>query len=279
MPANNDLDIPFMPSTLETIDAALFDFLNDELNIFTTTNKGWKKVPIYWVSAERAYHAKNNKDSRDSLGSVILPAMTLERVSVIKDLQKKGSIFGHVPERSDEKGGALQISRLVQQDKSANFANADSHRINRQINFPRKNKKVVYQNLFIPLPIFLDITYEINVKTEYQQQLNEIVTPFITKTGGINHFMIEKEGHRYESFIQQDFAVDSNVSNVGEEERKYNSKITIKVLGYVIGEGNNREKPKIAVRENRVQVRLGRERVIVGDIPEHLGDDQGFYRS
>jgi hypothetical protein len=275
----NDLDIPFMPSTLETVDGALFDFLNEEMNIFATTNKGWKKVPIYWVSAERAYHTKNNKDSRDSLGSVILPAITLERTSVVKDLNKKGSIFAHIPEEPDEKGGVLQVSRLIQQDKSAVFANADSHRINRQLNFPRKNKKIVYESLYIPLPVFLDMTYEINIKTEYQQQLNEIVTPFMTKTGGINHFIITKEGHRYESFIQQDFVSDTNASNIGEEERKFNSKITIKVLGYVIGEGNNRDKPKIAVRENRVQVRLGRERVIVGDVPEHLGDDQGFYRS
>jgi hypothetical protein len=69
------------------------------------------------------------------------------------------------------------------------------------------------------------------------------------------------------------------VSNISEEERKYDAKVIIKVLGHIIGEGDNRDRPKIAVRENRVQVRLGRERVITGDVPDHIGEDQGFYRS
>ena len=40
----------FMPSTLETIDFAVYNWLNDDLNIFATTNKGWKKIPIVWAS-------------------------------------------------------------------------------------------------------------------------------------------------------------------------------------------------------------------------------------
>ena len=279
MPTNKNLDIPFMPSSIETVDSALYEHINNIMNIHTTTNKGWKKVPVVWVSAERAFHTKNDKDSRDSLGSVILPAITIERTSVVKDLEKKGAIYGAIPEENDHKGGVLQINRVIQQDKTAAFRNASSHRTHKQLNFPKKGEKIVYESTFIPLPIFVDVTYELNLKTEYQQQINEIITPFITRTGGLNHFLIEKDGHRFESFIQQDFGLESNVSNVSEEERKYDAKVTIKVLGYLIGEGNNRDKPKIAIRENRVQVRLGRERVITGDVPDHIGEDQGFYRS
>ena len=268
-----------MPSKIETIDRAFYTWLDEKMNIHSTTNKGWKKVPVIWVSAERAFHTKNDKDSRDDLGSVILPAITVERTSIVKDLQKKGAIYANIPEEGDHKGGVLQINKIIQQDKTANFRNAASHRTHRQLNFPKKGEKIVYQSMFIPLPIFIDVTYELNIKTEYQQQLNEIITPFVTKTGGINHFMVEKDGHRFESFIQQDFGLESNVSNFSEEERQYNAKVAIKVLGYVIGEGDNRDKPKIAIRENRVQVRLGRERVITGDVPDHIGEDQGFYRS
>ena len=115
------------------------------------------------------------------------------------------------------------------------------------------------------------------MKAEYQQQLNEILTPFITRTGGVNHFLINHDGHQYESFIQQDFSFENNVSNMGEEERKYESLVQIRVLGYLIGDEKNQEQPKIVIRENAVQVRLGRERVIMGDIPEHI-DKNGFYR-
>ena len=51
-------EISFMPSTLETIDSALFEWLDNELNIFATTNKGWKKVPIIWSGTERSSQIK-----------------------------------------------------------------------------------------------------------------------------------------------------------------------------------------------------------------------------
>jgi len=59
------------------------------------------------------------------------------------------------------------------------------------------------------------------------------------------------------------------------EERKFETTIEIKVLGYLVGEGKNQERPKIVIRENAVEVRIPRERIIVGDIPEHA-DEQGY---
>ena len=49
----------------------------------------------------------------------------------------------------------------------------------------------------------------------------------------------------------------------------YETSIKIKVLGYLLGEGPNRERPKITIRENAVEVKIPRERVILGDIPQH----------
>ena len=54
-----------MPSTLETIDRAFYEWVDESLNIFSSTNTGWKKVPLTWVSAERSFQVKNNKDLRD----------------------------------------------------------------------------------------------------------------------------------------------------------------------------------------------------------------------
>ena len=81
-----------MPSTLETIDKAMFDYIDDELNIFTTTNKGWKKVPVVWLSAERAHQIKSNKDLRDMSGSFVLPAITVNRSSVVKDPARRADL-------------------------------------------------------------------------------------------------------------------------------------------------------------------------------------------
>tara|TARA_Y100000034_G_C6888557_1_gene408359 strand:+ start:978 stop:1844 length:867 start_codon:yes stop_codon:yes gene_type:complete len=266
-----------MPSTLETIDEAFFDYIDQKINIFSTTNKGWKKVPTIWLSAERSYQIKNNKNLRDSNGSIILPVITIERTAVVKDPQRKGIYYGNIPPVNDEKGGSIVIARKINQDKTANFANADALRTRKQINFPRPNNKVVYQTVTMPMPVYIDINYSLTLRTEHQQQMNEIVTPFITRTGGINYFTFGKDQHSYEAFIQQDFSQENNVASLEVEERIYLTKVDIKVLGYIIGQDKNQEQPKIVVRENAVDYKMPRERVMVGDIPTHSTKGP-FYR-
>jgi len=272
-------EVSFMPSTIETIDTAFLNYINDTLNISVTTNKGFKKVPVIWVSAERALQIKRDKGLRDDKGILKLPMLTIERKSMKKDPSMKGVAWAHIPETNDRKGGALVVARRIQQEKTSNFLNADSARLEGsmsaadvgegQQNFPSKNPgKVVYETVSMPIPTYIVVDYAVTVRTEYQQQINEIITPFITKTGQINNFFIEHEGHRFEGFIQGDFGQSSNVASLGEEERMYEVPITIKILGYLIGEGPNRERPKITIRENAVEVKIPRERVIMGDIPE-----------
>ena len=279
-----------MPSTLETVDYAMYNWLSDELKLFTTTNDGWERVPVIWASAERAYQVKRDDDLRDIDGALVLPIITIERANVTKDLSRKGTAWGNVPPVNDEKGGSITIARRIKQDKTANFANADSWRRThesgtKQRTFPTRDKfgylkptnKVVYETITIPMPVYLDITYSISIKTEYQEQMNDLTTPFMTRTGGINYFTVSHDGHRFESFIQGDISQDNNVSSMDTEHRTYETKIDIKTLGYIIGEDKNQEQPKIVVRENAVEVKLPREKVIFGDLPEHIKKG-GFYR-
>ena len=50
---------------------------------------------------------------------------------------------------------------------------------------------------------------------------------------------------------------------------KFQTTIKIEVLGYVFGAGVNQDQPKVVIRENAVEVRIQRERVILGDELEH----------
>ena len=283
-------EIPFQPSTLETIDFAIYNWLNDEVDLHTTTRDGFEKVPVIWAAAERAFQVKRDNKLRDQDGALILPLITIERTNVVKDLSRKGTVWANVPPIKDEKGGSITIARRIRQDKTANFANADSWRriedvAGRQRTYPKKdllgrrveNKKVVYETVTIPIPVYLDITYMITVRTEYQEQMNDLTTPFITKTGGINYITVNHEGHRFESFIQSNFSQRNNVSSMESEQRNYETTIDIRTLGYIIGEGKNQEQPKVVVRENAVEVKMPREKVIMGDIQEHI-DKRGFYR-
>lgn len=270
--AYQNREIPFSPSTIETIDLAMYDWIDKELNLFTTTNEGWKKVPTIWVSAERSFQIKHDKRLRDNQGTFILPVITLERTSIVKNPANRGIYWASLPPQKqfggDIRGGVIEIAKRINQDKTSNFANADTKRVIGQDNFPRKNNKVVYQTISIPIPVYVEATYSIDIKTEYQQQMNEITQAIITVPGGNNTIYIRKDEHKYEGFVQQDFSQNNNVSDLGEEERLFHTTIEVKVLGYLVGQNDNQNQPKIVIRENQVDVKIPRERVIVGDIKD-----------
>ena len=279
-------EIEFQPSTIETIDRALFDYIDDTLDISCTTNKGWKKVPFYWTGAERAYQIKHDRELRDNNGVLIYPLMTVERTTLTRDIGDRDSALAPIPYLEATKGYSFTVGRVIKQDKTANFANADSKRVvlnvgNGQETYPRKqNKKVVYETLTMPIPVYLEATYKLTVKTEYQQQMNEILTPFMTAPGGINYFVAQKDGHRFEVFVESDYSIENNGSSLGEDERGYKSEVSFRVIGYIMGAGKNDEQPKIVRRENAVEIKMPRETVILGDINEnmHLSGNVPFYR-
>ena len=134
----------------------------------------------------------------------------------------------------------------------------------------------------VPIPVYVEATYAVTIRTEYQQQMNDLVVPFMTKvgpfpSGAANYFTVEKDGHSFEAFIQESFSQENNVASMEEDERTYITKVEIKVLGHLLGEGKGADGPRITYRESAVEVKIPRERVVLGDEPEHI-DDRGFYK-
>ena len=282
-------EIQYDPSTIETIDGAFYDWLTTQMDLFATTSEGWKRVPVVWLSAERAYQLKADKDIRDSSGLVKYPIITVQRQGIVKDPQRTGPMPANLRPINDEKGGTVSVTVQVNQDKTSNFQVADARRTqvgdrtnattardtkvypmfdNRTRN--ENAKKVVYQTITIPIPVYVVVSYQLNIKTDYQQQLNEITQPFFTKNGNTRYFQLIRDGHKYDAFIKGDFTFNNNASNLSEERKTYGATITMEVKGYLIGQDKNQENPKVVVRENIVEVKLPREKVIYGDIPDYL---------
>lgn len=249
------------PSTIETIDLAMYEWLDKKMNIHTNTNRGWKKTPVIWVVGERAHQLKNDRTLRDVNGNFILPVITLNRDSMTKSLTKKGSFYANVPP-DDFRGGVVTVTKLISQEKSNNYAKSRNYKKYVQYNVKEPNDKVVYEITKIPLPIYVDVKYTISVTTEYQQQMNEIIQPFMTYTAGINYFKISKEEHQYEAFFEKDsnFKNDGSFTKLEENNRMFKTEFTVNVLGYLLGAGANEAKPKIVVQETIVEVKLPRER-------------------
>jgi len=281
-------EIEFSVSSLETIDAAMMRFIDDELNLSVTTNEGFKKVPVLWVTSERVYQIKHNKDPRDKEEMLVLPLITVNRASINKNPNKKGTVYANLYPVPDAKGGVVTIARQINQKKTAEFQNnlaarkygPDKTVSSKMNNTNKRNmsvQKVVYETITIPIPTWISVNYEITLRSEYQQQVNEMLRPFVTVPG--NSPMpkrISYENHYYEVFISGDFANGSNKTDLGMARRNYENTVSIEVLGYLIGDGENQEKPKLVRRENAVEYKLSREKVILGDIPDNIKG--GFYR-
>jgi len=265
--------ITIKPSTYETIDLAVFDFINEKMNIFCTTHKGWEKVSVIWAGSERVFQSKNNSDIKDIDNTLIYPIISISRESISKNNNSKGKYYANIPKQDDYKGGSIVIGKKIKHDKTANFANADSFKKFSAINFRnrKENKKIVYEIYSMPQPVYNEINYKIKIIAEYQQQMNEIIQPFIVKPGSINRIMIERDNYRYEAFIKQELSLNKNTDNMTEESRKFETTIEIKVYGYLISGDSNETEPYITVRENAVEFKFPREHVVWGDIPPFPG--------
>ena len=274
----NETAHPVSPSELEDLDYALFGHINDKMNIHCVTNKGFKKVPVIFSLAERAFQIKSDPSLRSDGKILIFPLISIERSSVTKDETNKGIYALNIPAVRDAMGGSITIARRVQQEKTRDRANADSIRKsaskedkNRQT-FPGETERVVYETVSIPMPSHVHVTYTITIQTEYMQQMNDVMTPFLTRTGAQNSFPISHEGKKYEAFIDADISQESNTTSMGTDERVFKSIITIKVLGHLVGSGKNEEGPQVIIRQGAAEVKIQRERAITQDEVEfHLG--------
>ena len=259
-------EIGMLASTIEDIDFAIVDWVKD-LELSTHSNEGFKKVPVLWQTPERSFQIKHDKDLRDDAGALKLPLVSIERTNITKDPARKGSFQAQIYS-TDKNGrtGRMVIARKIVPEKTQNFAIASGTRstigVSKQKFYPRVNKKVVIKSLSIPIPIYVNVDYKILIKSEYQQQMNTLMTPFITRTGQINGFLLRRNGHLYEGFIDQGFAHNNNVSNLQEDMCMFSSEITIKVLGYLIGEGESDDRPIIRVDENVVEYQFPQESTV-----------------
>ena len=259
-------EIGLLESDIENIDYSMTSWLKTDLDLFATTNEGRKKVDILWQTPERAFQVKSDKNLRDDSGALKLPLISIQRTGITKDPARKGSYQAHIySDKRNGRAGRMTLARRIVKDKTRNFAVASGTRTNTgaalQKNFPRINKKIVIQTLSIPIPVYVNVDYKITIKTEYQQQMNELLAPFITRTGQINSFVMRRNGHLYEAFIEQNFAASDNVAALNEDIRMFSTDIKIKVLGYLIGEGENDDRKIVRIDENVVELTFPRESV------------------
>ena len=273
-------EIEFQPSTIETIDFAMFNYLDKHCNLHTDSNKGWKKVPVIWVGAERAFQVKERKEMRDSGGMLMLPMMSVERISINKDPARRGMMPADLVNYGDPQGGAITIARRIKQDKTSLFRGAaqkrrySGDRFGGDAQLPdsrfatHKSKgdgQVVYETITMPMPSYVVVEYKLKIQTDFHIQMNQILQSLYSRTGNHKYFKIEHDNHRFEAFME-DFSYDNNLATLEEDDRTLKTEVSITVEAYLIGGGKNAVRPKVAIRENAVSIALPSEGVVVDNV-------------
>jgi hypothetical protein len=196
------------------------------LNINTDTHEGFKKVPVIWVTAERSFQIKNSEDLHDSDGALIYPLITVGRTGFSKDIAKKGAIYAPLDpevmiieaEQSKSQNRLIKIKLPTLQMRMLLKANS-----RRQINFPlpKNRNKTVYKTVSIPIPVYIEATYEIQF---------EIILSTTNKSNGFSVcnkywwfklFSFKRNGHFYEAFIQTDYATSDNINSIGLKMKEH----------------------------------------------------------
>lgn len=272
-------DNPTPVSTFETIDLALYTWLNETLDIHATTNDGIRKVPVTWFSRERSFQIKNDKDERDNNGFLDFPKIQLQRTSVSLTEKNSSPIPGIFTRGMDYKNNQFGFWRKVSQVKTKNFANAASQRRYNQPNFKFDNTEIVNEWVYTPYPSYYDISYDVSMKSIYMQQMNEMMAPLqriiVPYNAGV--FMLRYGGFKYEAFVERGVNFSSNSPDIGEVEKIYESKFTIKVLGFTTTSDATQTTPNTVYRETPAKVRINRERTILGDL-NYQGDPDTPFR-
>lgn len=262
--------LPLSPSKIETIDFAVYDWLNDRIDVNLVTHEGYKKVPIIWTSAERAFQIKNNKDLRDNAGRLILPLISIERTATTPSANFRGKFQASIPSKFDYYGGSgvISIDTLIQQAKSTDFANAEAFKLAKQYNEKSKNKKIVYEVISAPIPVHVKCSYSLTLKSYYLEQMNSMITQFIAVNGQSRVFSIRRDGHSYELMYPIDsiITMQNNAKNMQNNERTYVSEIKFDVLGYIFSDPEQSNTPNITIRETIVEFKLPRESVIINTL-------------
>jgi hypothetical protein len=245
------------PSSLKTVDASVLKYYKEH-NIFVNSNQGFREVPVFWSGAELAYQTKDMY-IRDEHGMLTLPQIVVSREKISKDVKKKGKFFSILPEVNDVKGGVISWTKRIKKDKTSDFARANALRKTKtSINFKTSapNEEIVYEHISIPLPLYLEIEYKITIRTEFQQQMNEILQPLIAKIGGSNFVGLEMDGWKFESFYNEGLNYETNNAEFLEDERVFRAELSLRVLGYIVGAGVNQDKPFKVRRENAVKIKI-----------------------
>ncbi len=215
------------PVTIRTVDQAVIDFFSKKIKLIVDSAEGPKKVPVVFSIGERAGLSKNQPNLRDENGTLILPILSVTR-NDIERTEGFGGMTSQVP--------YITVSSRIHEKTNELQNLIDSRKTN---GFPETKKdKIIREYLTLPFPDSSIFHYTVNIRTQYQGQMNEMLEIIFASYDFKDSFVmpVEYDGdnpkgdsYYFVGFREGNFSPSSNVENMTDAERIIKCTATFRV--------------------------------------------------
>ena len=244
--------------TVETVDRTFLNFIDDHIDAAVRTNKGYEKVKVLFSSKERWASLRNHTGVRDSHGRLILPLISVTRISNEFDQAAPYSELNYITiyKRVDPK--------TAYSKQKQDYEDTQPGKVR-----PRAIDTVqgpLYDFVSIPAAKSMKLRYEVSFWTDYMSQNNSIFEQFVKKLGRVGYDYAFSEDGFYFPVSLSDVVNDSNVEDYSDDERVIRQTMHFDVFGYLIDE------EKIKYERSSIEFTLAQENVVKKDQIENIFD-------
>lgn len=262
----SDLSIP--SCGIEDVDVSLFNLFDKEIKPMAggKDSAELKKVPIVFAAGEKWALLKNNRPLRDKSNTLILPLITIMRMSVAQGSedytgrginQQTGEIV--VRRRLDNSDRNYQnlINKLFILNQTNVSAGSGSiqQTVPNQLTTARdigelsdepfvssgallttNRKNNIFETIVVPSPQFYTATYEVTIWTQYTQHMNQIVEKIMSSflPQAQSWKLTTPKGYWFIAHVDGgNFDIETNFDDMSTAERYIKCKLIIKVPAYV----------------------------------------------
>lgn len=244
------------PVGIEDADRALFKLFDEDIGfsirVVERANKDIqiKKPYVIFATGERFAIAKKLRPPRDRNGLVMLPAISIRRMSIDQtndDITNRGInqftgnlVIKRKLEKSDRdyqnlinKFGfnnlqKIETRRDTGEEKDSLEAQAGAY-------LDPKLGNNIFEIITAPQPQFFTATYEVIFWTNYTQHLNYMIETYLSSflPNDRIHKLVTPKGYWFLAYTEEQLPNQENIDDFSEEERILRYSFNVRVRGYI----------------------------------------------
>jgi hypothetical protein len=240
-----DNDVVRTPAvTLYDHDFAIIDFMKSVIQPKVIQNNVTIDVPVEYANGEKWAQIQAKGFMLDADAKLLAPIITIRRTDVIERDTLKGLAVNRNPGRQN--GGWPERNSITLENKFSTNNIYDRFSL-------MQNSRLRRELYVIPVPEFVDISYELLIWTDYQEQMNSIIETLLPLSGFA-------WGTSYK-FVTTITSLTSEAINAIGEDRLIRSTVSLLTKGVLLAESELRS-ANLQKQFSVKRISFGNERII-----------------